>query len=186
MSLMAFHVLFPEEAKKESRTVTPVNLGKLPGHTFLFVEFYCVDPVCDCRRVMLNVIDTESQKHVATINHGFEPPKPPFEDEGQTFLDPMNPQSSMSDALLDVFEDMVAEDDGYRQRLERHYKMWKRVVDDPSHPDHHKVRSEFHDDPDFEPAFPRQEPVRRDGPKLGPNDPCRCGSGKKFKKCCRQ
>ncbi len=27
-------------------------------------------------------------------------------------------------------------------------------------------------------------PVRRDAPKVGRNDPCPCGSGKKFKKCC--
>jgi SEC-C motif-containing protein len=29
-------------------------------------------------------------------------------------------------------------------------------------------------------------PVRRDTPKIGRNDPCTCGSGKKFKKCCAQ
>ena len=28
------------------------------------------------------------------------------------------------------------------------------------------------------------EPVRHDAPKVGRNDPCPCGSGKKFKKCC--
>jgi len=28
------------------------------------------------------------------------------------------------------------------------------------------------------------EPVVRSGPKIGRNDPCPCGSGKKFKKCC--
>ena len=27
-------------------------------------------------------------------------------------------------------------------------------------------------------------PIRRDTPKVGRNDPCPCGSGKKFKKCC--
>ena len=27
-------------------------------------------------------------------------------------------------------------------------------------------------------------PVRREGPKVGRNDPCPCGSGKKYKKCC--
>jgi preprotein translocase subunit SecA len=27
-------------------------------------------------------------------------------------------------------------------------------------------------------------PVKRDAPKVGRNDPCPCGSGKKFKKCC--
>ncbi|MBC7983103.1 MAG: SEC-C domain-containing protein [Candidatus Obscuribacterales bacterium] len=26
-------------------------------------------------------------------------------------------------------------------------------------------------------------PYRREAPKLGRNDPCSCGSGKKFKKC---
>ncbi len=28
-----------------------------------------------------------------------------------------------------------------------------------------------------------QAPVRREGPKVGRNDPCPCGSGKKYKKC---
>jgi len=27
-------------------------------------------------------------------------------------------------------------------------------------------------------------PMRREGPKIGRNDPCSCGSGKKYKKCC--
>ncbi|MBT8045776.1 MAG: preprotein translocase subunit SecA [Pontiella sp.] len=27
-------------------------------------------------------------------------------------------------------------------------------------------------------------PVKRDGPKVGRNDPCPCGSGRKYKKCC--
>jgi uncharacterized protein YecA (UPF0149 family) len=27
-------------------------------------------------------------------------------------------------------------------------------------------------------------PIRRTEPKVGRNDPCPCGSGKKFKKCC--
>ncbi len=29
-----------------------------------------------------------------------------------------------------------------------------------------------------------REPIRNRGPKVGPNDPCPCGSGKKYKKCC--
>jgi uncharacterized protein YecA (UPF0149 family) len=27
-------------------------------------------------------------------------------------------------------------------------------------------------------------PMRRTGEKIGRNDPCPCGSGKKYKKCC--
>ena len=30
----------------------------------------------------------------------------------------------------------------------------------------------------------KQRPVQRKGAKVGPNDPCPCGSGKKYKKCC--
>ena len=28
------------------------------------------------------------------------------------------------------------------------------------------------------------DPIRREEPKIGRNDPCPCGSGKKYKKCC--
>ena len=30
----------------------------------------------------------------------------------------------------------------------------------------------------------KPEPVRRESPKIGRNEPCPCGSGKKYKKCC--
>jgi SEC-C motif domain protein len=30
-----------------------------------------------------------------------------------------------------------------------------------------------------------EAPVRREGPKIGRNDACPCGSGKKYKKCCQ-
>ncbi len=33
------------------------------------------------------------------------------------------------------------------------------------------------------PAAPKK-PIVREEPKIGRNDPCACGSGKKFKKCC--
>ena len=32
----------------------------------------------------------------------------------------------------------------------------------------------------------KQQPVRNKDTKVGPNDPCPCGSGKKYKKCCMQ
>ena len=31
----------------------------------------------------------------------------------------------------------------------------------------------------------QQRPFMRSHRKIGPNEPCPCGSGKKFKKCCR-
>ena len=32
----------------------------------------------------------------------------------------------------------------------------------------------------------KKQPVRKAAAKVGPNDPCPCGSGKKYKKCCMQ
>ena len=31
---------------------------------------------------------------------------------------------------------------------------------------------------------PPKNPIIRDTPKIGRNDPCICGNGRKFKKCC--
>jgi preprotein translocase subunit SecA len=30
----------------------------------------------------------------------------------------------------------------------------------------------------------QKQPIKRDGEKIGRNEPCPCGSGKKYKKCC--
>ncbi len=32
--------------------------------------------------------------------------------------------------------------------------------------------------------FVQEQPIEREEPKIGRNDPCPCGSGKKYKKCC--
>ena len=38
--------------------------------------------------------------------------------------------------------------------------------------------------PDCNHGHPALKPITRQGPKIGRNDPCSCGSQKKFKKCC--
>ena len=35
-------------------------------------------------------------------------------------------------------------------------------------------------------SAPKRAPIRNAAKKVGPNDPCPCGSGKKYKKCCMQ
>ena len=176
MGLIGFHLLFPDEAENECRTVIPVGRADLPDRTFAFLEAYCADPECDCRRVMLNVIDAETHNQVATLNYAFEPPKSPFEDEGQIFLDPLNPQTAISPAFLELTADMMTRDRGYHERLVRHYTMWKSAVDDPSHPGQEMLRAVRHN-------TTSSRPVRRPAPKVGLNDPGPCG--RKHKKCCR-
>lgn len=183
--MMGFDVLFPELAPREARAILSRGEAGLPVGTFVFRELYCNERDCACRRVLLQVWWAERELQVATLNYSFEPAKPPFEDEPQLFLDPTNPQTELADTVKELFEQALLADTVYVARLHRHYEQWKAVVDDPSHPDHRKVRSATHDDPDHRPAFPRpQVPERRQGAKIGRNDPCPCGSGKKHKKCC--
>lgn len=40
------------------------------------------------------------------------------------------------------------------------------------------------DDEDEDAEREPQTPIKREAPKVGRNDPCPCGSGKKYKKCC--
>jgi hypothetical protein len=179
--MMSFGKVFPDLAKNEVRVIHAVDHDDLRG-VYLFRDLHCNEPTCDCRRVFLQVCWAGGKRVAATINHAFEPPKPPFDDEPRIVLDPINLPSDVSEVLLDRFEEMIASDRSYHDRLVRHCDMWKRVVDHPAHPDHAKVRSEEHDDPWSRPAFSRQEPVRCAGPEVGPNDPCPCGSGKKYER----
>lgn len=185
--MMPFDLVFRQVAEKETRSLTVIKAAEtpVPPGAYLFRELYCTEPRCDCRRVILHVMDVDRRRVAASINYAFEPPEPSSGDGPQISLDPLNPQSEISSALKAIFESMIEHDAPYRARLVKHYTMWKRVVDDPTHADHDKVRSAHHDDPAFVPAFPRREPVRRASAKVGANDPCACGSGKKYKRCCR-
>ena len=57
-------------------------------------------------------------------------------------------------------------------------------VDDTPYADPYDARSVFDDDPSFGPALP-PEPFHRASPKVGANERCPCGSGLKYKRCCR-
>jgi len=185
--LLPFDLLFLAVAKEETRSIrVPDGSGAdVPAGNYFFREFYCTEPRCECRRVLLQVIDVDRPRVAASIGYAFEPSDDPYDDEPQITLDPLNPQSEASSGLLRVFEQMIGADAVYRARLIRHYTMWKEVVDDAAHPDHGMVRTVYHDDPSFKPAFSIRAPVRRAAAKVGANNPCVCGSGRKYKRCCR-
>ncbi len=52
---------------------------------------------------------------------------------------------------------------------------------------HHEIAHFIKDDSKWyfhDAKYPEIKQVVRDTPKVGRNQPCACGSGKKFKKCC--
>jgi SEC-C motif len=71
----------------------------------------------------------------------------------------------------------------YRDRHKKHIEYLNRPPA-PTRPLYQADRRSSYSGPPTEVApLPPQEPIRRTGPKLGRNDPCWCGSGKKYKKC---
>lgn len=168
MAMMAFDQVFLEVAQRESRVIETLDpRGKLA--TFLFREFYCADPGCDCRRVGLHLLWIEEECIAASINYAFEPSR--RRDEPQIALDPLNPQGEHAKKLLEMFRDMIGEDREYRERLIRHYTAWREVVDDPAHPEHAKVHGAAHGDPSFGPTFPRQKKQGRGRRAAGARPP---------------
>jgi hypothetical protein len=142
MSMVRFGLLFPEVAARETRTakvfdaLPESNPRHLPIDEYGFDELYCDERGCDCRRVMVIVLARHAREQVATINHAFDEPAKDDLLPRQTFLDPMNCQSPWATALLDLFINVLLADEAYRQRLEMHYRMFKNVVEDPTHPAH--------------------------------------------------
>lgn len=114
---------FPEIAKKETRSVTVTKHDFLPPGCYLFIEAYCTEPGCSCRRVILNVVG-RVMGHLATLNHALDPDGNKDIEMPQTFLDPLNKQSQYSQAFLELFKTLVL-DEPYAGRLECHLQLMK-------------------------------------------------------------
>ena len=52
------------------RTVSIKQSPQLPDGEYSFIDTYCVDPECDCRKTMIQVMHNE--KLVSVINYGWE------------------------------------------------------------------------------------------------------------------
>lgn len=181
--MIAFYTRFPELAARETRCIHVLQPGgPLPVGEYGFVELYCDEDECDCRRVLIQVTTPQAPDHaLATINYGWESiefytrwmhgDKEAGREIATACLDPLHPQSACADYLLDFFREIVRTDPEYVARLARHYQMFKHA-------------------PGYQARWPTDVPLATTfragavGPGGGRNDPCPCGSGKKFKKCC--
>jgi hypothetical protein len=64
---------FPRLAASETLSVTITGRDDLPYGEYGFIEFYCNEPQCDCRRVLVVVLRPETGwKFWAAINYGWE------------------------------------------------------------------------------------------------------------------
>ncbi len=173
MPYVPFHEKFPEIAKEETRALIAIADPELPEGNYGLIEAYCDEVGCDCRRVFFNVYSEERNEVVAVIAYGWENRKfyadwfgdndPQIIAELQgPILNVASYQSELAPILLDKIK-YVLNDRNYLERLKRHYRMFKDLIEEEN-----KGGASVKSDKSV---------------KIGRNDPCPCGSGKKYKRC---
>jgi hypothetical protein len=191
MPLSDFFHAFPKLAGSELRnfTVPPGADSSLPADRYAFIELYCNDKGCDCRRVTIAVFAERQRKYVAYLNLGFDS----SDAMAGPFLDPLNPQAPYAQDLLTMLTDMINDDHAYLARLHRHYVMFKEKCEGRPYAGRpfekpgtvRRIAAERAPGLDdlMRSRVGAGDPIRRES-KVGRNDPCPCGSGKKYKQCC--
>jgi hypothetical protein len=141
MEFVPFHKVLNEIAAKETRAlIVRQETDGLPAGEYGFIDSYCSDPSCDCRRVFINVICSEGVlegRHLAVIGYGWESlrfykrwMRGDLETAKQLQgigLEPCQVRSEYSEACLSAFKRFVL-DDVYAKRIRRHYAAFKREM----------------------------------------------------------
>jgi|HubBroStandDraft_1064217.scaffolds.fasta_scaffold04795_4 preprotein translocase subunit SecA len=151
------------------------------------------------RHFYLEEIDRQWVEHLTSMEHlrdgiglrgyGQRDPKQEYKKEGyDVFMTMM--ASTSSNVCSKVFKVQVRRENEIerieREDAERHAAQQRAMqMRHGSEPEAGEEEASAAPRPSARPAQPRVtvQPVRRDGPKVGRNDPCPCGSGQKFKKC---
>jgi hypothetical protein len=141
MPMTPFMERFPELGARETRSLTVTRTGDLPEGEYGFIELYCNEPDCDCRRVTIVVLRPQTGWKVwATLSYGWESldfyqkwantpdPLDPLEWQGP-YLDPLAEQTQYAPMLLDLFK-VVLRSAGYRKRLKNHYQLFRAAVEE--------------------------------------------------------
>ena len=201
MSFAMFHDLVPDVADQETRTITVMkgNEYNLPPDDYALIEMYCNDRNCDCRKVFLVVISRKLGDAVARISYAWESldyyanwffgknssyvslskeDKEMVRENAGTHLAEIGPQSKIASAILRLVKETVLRDSRYVERIKRHYRMFRDKVEER----YREKAAAGGTSTNRNISVDEKGTIRRT--KIGRNDPCPCGSGKKYKKCC--
>ncbi|TWT54194.1 preprotein translocase subunit SecA [Rubripirellula amarantea] len=144
------------------------------------------------RQVLLNIVDDAWKNHLLTMDHlrssvglkGYAQmdPKVEYKREGMRLFDSM--WENIGDRVTDLIFRMESLNEEFIRSTyiggeERHDEAHGMAEAEES-PAQAAARSSANSSSDEE---SRREPVRHEAPRVGRNDPCPCGSGKKFKQC---
>ena len=152
------------------------------GTTYRVKERYCLNPDCECETVRVSFFCPSSR----TNSRGQQILEEHFQaalalDGGMRIDKVWHGDRSVAEQVLAAWaQDSRRELKQLRWRYDKMKQIGRRSLD--AAPDWDGGE----DERPFEPAplLPPTPPIRRSPDRVGRNEPCPCGSGKKFKKCC--
>ena len=124
-------------AKHQVRSVRIVESPQLPDGEYTFVDMYCTDPDCDCRKTMVQVM--HDGRFVSLINYGWENTEYYRRWMGDDALETL---TSMAGASIDITSpDLVSRtgilglfrallNEQWKARFQSHYNLVKARVAD--------------------------------------------------------
>ncbi len=135
-----FDKVFSELARREVGVIYAHEDPRLPDGTYVFREFFCGAPTCECNSIGLRVEWLESSECLAHLVYKVE--RRSFRQKAmrRVFLDPAQPQGPLADTLRVLFERMLDWDPEYATQLASHHALWRHVAEEPLHPMHERLR----------------------------------------------
>ncbi len=156
----------------ELRVITIADFPNLPDGKYAFVDTYCTDPLCDCRKTMIQVFHND--KVVSVINFGWERPKFYIKWMGRDVSAELkNLAKEMSGISVDITSPDLVSREGILDLLKM--LMNKKWIG--NFKKHYRLVRELG-------GAAELSNIIRLLPKIPRNAPCSCGSGKKYKHCC--
>jgi hypothetical protein len=142
MAYRPFQEVFPAVAEQETRTLTilPGARSSLPVGDYGFLEMFCDERGCDCRRVFFSVVSSTRQQIEAVIAWGWENPE--FYATWMKDDDPRvvanlkgpvlnvgSPATALAPALLELTRTVLLQDTHYVERIKRHHQMFRQRIE---------------------------------------------------------
>lgn len=134
----------PGLACNETKVLELTFGSNTPATPVAFVERFCDECDCDCRRVTLQLVDLDGQEELAAVGYDFDVDLPPADDHA-VYFERTSQNTTRAHLLRAIVEGLIRHTD-YRERLEEHYAAFREAVDAGEEPegtpDHSQVNGD--------------------------------------------